>query len=237
VDDEPIARAGLRDMLASVDWIAIIGEASDGRAAAAAIDKLKPDLVFLDVEMPGLVGTDVLDATRHQPFVVFTTAHAQHAATAFELGALDYVLKPFGPDRLAKALERARAAFGESGAPPALDRLREALGAGPMSRLFVRSGNGVIPVLVTDVLRFEASGDYVTAHTAQSHHLLHLSLGKLESRLDPGRFLRVHRAHIVNLDCVVAFRKQTRGLIAEMRDGARVPVSRDKARQIKGLGL
>jgi two-component system, LytTR family, response regulator len=216
VDDEPVARAGLRDMLTQAEWLTIVGEAEEGRSAIEMIDRLKPDLVFLDIEMPGIIGTDVIGRTNHQPFVVFTTAYAQHAATAFELGALDYVLKPFGSERLAKSLERIRSALGEPSSPPALDRLREALGAGPMSRLFVRSGNGVIPVLTCDVSRFEASGDYVIAHTKRSRHMLHVSLNRLESRLEPKRFMRVHRTHIVNLDHVVAFKRQARGLVAEM---------------------
>ncbi|HEU4880562.1 MAG TPA: LytTR family DNA-binding domain-containing protein [Gemmatimonadaceae bacterium] len=237
VDDEPVARAGLRDMLGQVEWLTIVGEAADGKSALEMIDRLKPELVFLDIEMPGIIGTDIIGRTKHQPFVVFTTAYAQHAAAAFELGALDYVLKPFGSDRLEKTLERVRSALGEPSSPPALDRLREAFGTGPMSRLFVRSGNGVIPVLVSDVIRFEASGDYVTAHTARSRHMLHLSLNRLESRLDPKRFIRVHRTHIVNLDHVVAFRRQARGLVAELEGGVRVPVSREKAKEIRSLGL
>lgn len=237
MDDEPVARAGLRDMLSATEWLTVTGEASDGRSAVETIDRLKPELVFLDVEMPGIKGTEILGLTSHQPFVVFTTAYAQHAAAAFELGALDYVLKPFGTERLARALERVRAAIGEPSSPPALDRLREALGAGPMSRLFVRSGNGVIPVLVSEVSWLEASGDYVTAHTPRTKYLLHVSLNRLETRLDSKRFVRTHRTHIVNLDHVVAFRRQARGLVAELRDGTRVPVSRERAREIRGLGL
>ena len=237
VDDEPAARAGLRDILSSVEWLTIAGEAGDGPSAIEKIDRLKPELVFLDIEMPGVKGTEILTRTEHQPYVVFTTAYAQHAAAAFELGALDYVLKPFGEARIAKALERVRAAIGEPGTPPTADRLREALGAGPMSRLFVRSGNGVVPVLVADVLWFEASGDYVTAHTERGRHLLHLSLNRLQARLDPKRFLRVHRTYIVNLDHVSAFKRQARGFVAELDNGVRVPVSREKAREIKSLGL
>jgi two-component system LytT family response regulator len=224
-------------MLGSVDWLEIVGEASDGKSAVELIDRIKPELVFLDIEMPGLTGTDILSRTHHQPFVVFTTAYGQHAAAAFELGALDYVLKPFGSDRLSKALERVKSAIGEPGSPPTVDRLREALGSGLMSRLFVRSGNGVIPILVSDVVRFEASGDYVTAHTGRSKYLLHLPLNRLEARLDPKRFVRTHRTHIVNLDHVIAFRRQTRGFVAELRDGTRVPVSRERAREIRSLGL
>lgn len=182
-------------------------------------------------------GTEILSRTKHQPFVVFTTAYAEHAATAFELGALDYVLKPFGEARIVRALERVRSAIGEPAPAPTVDRLREALGSGPMSRLFVRSGNGVIPVMVHDVLVFEASGDYVTAHTGRARHLMHLSLNRLESRLDPKRFVRVHRTYIVNLDHVKAFRARARGLVAELDSGASIPVSREKAREIKSLGI
>jgi two-component system, LytTR family, response regulator len=223
-------------MLSAYDWLSVIGEAADGLTAVELIDRMMPELVLLDIEMPGLSGIEILSRVKHQPFVVFTTAYANYAATAFELGALDYVLKPFGADRIAKALDRVRAAIGEPG-PPVVERLSEALAAGPMSRLFVRSGNGVIPVLVSDVVRFEAAGDYVTAHTARTRYMLHVSLNRLETRLDPKRFVRIHRTHIVNLDHVAAFKRQARGLFAEMGDGTRVPVSRDKAREIRGLGL
>jgi two-component system LytT family response regulator len=193
--------------------------------------------VFLDIQMPGLLGTDVLRRARHRPFVVFTTAYAQHAVTAFELGALDYLLKPFGPDRLAATLERVRAAIGEPTPHPALDRLSEALRQGPMSRLFVRTGGAIVPVPVTDVGWFEARGDYVAAHAGPSRHLVHLSLNRLETRLDPRRFVRVHRTHIVNLDHVKSFRRLGKDrLVAELTDGTQLPVSRQRARELRGLG-
>jgi two-component system LytT family response regulator len=238
-DDESVARAGLRDMLAEVEWLSLVGEAANGPAAVEAINRLRPELVFLDIQMPGLLGTDVLQRVSHMPFVVFTTAYAQHAAAAFELGALDYLLKPFGPDRLGRALERARAAIGEpASGPAALDRLREALGSGPMTRLFVRSGGSVIPVAVATVGWFESSGDYVIAHAGKGRCMLHLPLARLETRLDPKRFLRIHRTRLVNLDHVVAFRPHGRGqLVAEMTDGARLVVSRERAKEIRALGL
>jgi two-component system LytT family response regulator len=238
-DDEPIARQGLRDMLADVEWLRVVGEAANGLAAVDAIEALRPELVFLDIQMPGLLGTDVLQRVSHRPFVVFTTAHAQHAATAFELGALDYILKPFGRERLAKALERARAALGEpSSGPPAFDRLKEALGTGPMSRLFVRSGGAVLPVAVNSVAWFEADGDYVRAHTGKQRYMLHLPLTRLETRLDPKKFVRIHRTRIVNLDHVAAFRPHGKGqLVAELRSGERLVVSRERAKDIRALGL
>jgi two-component system LytT family response regulator len=235
VDDEPVARAGLRHLLAEVEWVHCIGEAANGPAALAAIDTLKPELVFLDIQMPGLLGTEVLARVQHRPFVVFTTAYAQHAVTAFELGALDYLLKPFGEERLHAALERIRAALGEP-RTPSLDRFSEAMSRGPMSRLFVRSGRSIVPLAVNDIGWFEAVGDYIAAHIGVTHHLLHLSLSQLEERLDPHRFTRIHRAHIVNLDHVAAFRREAGGnLVAELKNGICLPVSRTRAKDFRSL--
>lgn len=236
-DDEPIARAGLQRMLADFDWVTVIGEAADGVAAVESINTLKPELVFLDVQMPGLIGTEVITRITHQPFTVFTTAFGEHAVTAFELGAVDYLLKPFGPERLASAMERVRAALGEPAPLAALDRLCEALSRGPLSRLFVRSGTAIVPIPIEQVAWFEADGDYVIAHTERARHWLHVSLSRLESRLDPSRFARIHRAHLVNLDAVVAFRRHGRsGMTAEMRGGTQLPVSRVRAAELRKLG-
>lgn len=238
VDDEPVARAGLREMLRAIEWVEVIGEAANGPAAVESIDRLKPELVLLDVQMPGMLGTDVLARIAHQPYVVFTTAYVEHAVDAFELGAIDYILKPFGPQRLGIAMERVRAALGEPASHSALERLGVALGHGPISRLFVRSGGALVPLSVDRVAWFAADGDYVVAHADRSRHLLHLSLARLEQRLDAKRFLRIHRAHVVNLDFVRAFRRDARGhLVAEMHDGARLPVSRSRAQQLRHLAV
>jgi two-component system, LytTR family, response regulator len=237
-DDEPIARAGLRRMLAAHEWMQCIGDAVNGVAAVEAINALRPDLVFLDVEMPGLRGTDVLTRLNYQPFVIFTTAYGEHAVTAFELGAVDYLLKPFGADRFAAAMERVRAALGEPSTPPALDRLAEALRQGPMSRLFVRSGSAIVPLPVASIAWFEADGDFVVAHGDKGRHWLHLALSRLEARLDPAKFVRIHRTHIVNLDFVVAFRRFGKsGMTAELRDGTSLAVSRTRAQELRKLGL
>ena len=235
-DDEPIAREGLRHLLSQVDWLSVVGEAANGPAAVEAINTLEPDLVFLDIQMPGLLGTEVLRRITHRPHVVFTTAYGEHAVAAFELGALDYLQKPFGRDRLNAALERIRAALGEPAEHSTFDRLREALSQGPMSRLFVRSGGSVVPVNVATVSWFEARGDYVAAHLGPSRHLLHLSLNRLEARLDPSRFVRIHRTHIVNLDFVRAFRREGKArLVAELTDGTRLAVSRTRSQELRGL--
>ncbi len=232
VDDEPLARRGLGAMLTAFEWVEVGGEAADGDAAVDAIGRLRPELVFLDVEMPGLSGPDVLRRVERPPFVVFTTAFSQHAVGAFEWGAVDYLLKPFGPARLAATMERVRQAIGEPAG--GLDRPP----GGPHSRLFVRVGGHLGPLAVEGVARFEADGDYVVAHVDRARHLLHLSLSRLERRLDPQRFVRVHRAHVVNLDHVRAFRATAGGgLEAELLDGTRVPVSRARAQALRRLGL
>jgi two-component system LytT family response regulator len=237
VDDEPVARAGLRAMLRAFDWVDVVGEAADGESAVAGIRALRPELVFLDVQMPGLLGTDVLRRLERPPFVIFTTAFSEHAVSAFELGAVDYLLKPFGPTRLAAAMERVRTALGEPASADPFERLSGALAGGPISRLFVRVGGALVALPVERVSWFEADGDYVIAHEGSARHVLHLSLSRLDARLDPRRFSRVHRAHIVNLDQVRAFRRDAGGnLEAELLDGARVPVSRARAQELRKLG-
>ena len=224
-------------MLGAIEWVEIVGEARDGESAVTAINELRPELVFLDVQMPGLLGTEVLRRLEQSPFVIFTTAFSEHAVTAFELGAVDYLLKPFGPGRLAAAMERVRSALGEPSSVDAFERLSGALAGGPISRLFVRVGGSLVPLPVERVSRFEADGDYVVAHAGNARHMLHLSLSRLESRLDSRRFVRVHRTHIVNLDQVRAFKRDVSGnLEAELLDGARVPVSRARAQELRSVG-
>ena len=238
VDDEPVARAGLRAMLTAIDWVSVVGEAADGPAAVKAINELKPELVFMDVQMPGLLGTDVVRRIEHQPLIIFTTAYSQHAVTAFEMSAVDYLLKPFGAVRLAAALERVRSAVGEPAAAGVLERLSGTFAGGPITRLFVRTGGSLIPLPVASISRFDAEGDHVFAYAAGKRHVLNLALSRLEERLDPARFVRVHRTHIVNLDHVRSFRPDARGnLRAELADGTHVPVSRSRAQALRKLGL
>ena len=210
-----------------------MGEAGSGPAALEALERLRPELAFLDIQMPGLSGIEVLRQAPGSPLVVFTTAYAEHAVTAFELGALDYLLKPFGPEHLEAALERVRAALGEP-APPAAERLRETWSQGPIRRLFVRAGRAIVPVAIESVRWFEAVGDYVAVHAEGGEHLVHVPLQRLEARLDPERFERIHRTHIVNLDRVAAFRREPDGrMVALLDDGTRLAVSRARAQRLR----
>lgn len=238
VDDEPVARAGLRAMLTAFEWVSVVGEAADGASAVEAIDRMRPELVFLDVQMPGLLGTEVVRRIEHRPYIIFTTAYSQHAVTAFEVSAVDYLLKPFGAVRLAAAMERVRSAVGEPAPAGVLERLSGALVSGPITRLFVRTGGALIPLPVASVSRFDVEGDHVFAYAEGKRHVLSLPLSRLEERLDPARFVRVHRGHIINLDHVRSFRPDDRGnLKAELTDGALVPVSRSRAQALRSLGL
>ncbi|MDB4913600.1 MAG: response regulator receiver [Gemmatimonadetes bacterium] len=237
-DDEPIAREALATMLRAFDWLSCVGEVADGLSAIEAIDRLRPELVFLDVAMPGAQGTDVLRRVHHRPYVIFTTAYSEHAVIAFELGAVDYLVKPFGQERIAAALDRIRAAVGEPAPSDVADRLTSVFDSTMVSRLFVRTSGGLTPVLLRDVAFLESSGDYVVAHVARARHLIHLSLTRLEMRLDPSRFIRIHRTCIVNLDHLKSFRPETQGrLTAVMHDGTRLMVSRARAQAIRALGI
>jgi two-component system LytT family response regulator len=242
VEDEPIARAQLRDLLGEVDWIEWIGEASDGARAVTVIEELKPDLVFLDIEMPEMNGLNVLRAIRHDPAVVFTTAYDRFAVAAFELEAIDYLLKPFGRDRLFAALERVRRAVRDESDEPVSRRAGEALdqmnGSGPMTRIFVRDRGRILPIAVGDIERLEADDDYVAVHTRGRRYLVYLGMNEFESRLDPQRFVRVHRSHIVNLDYVSAMEPfDATRLEIHMKDGVKIVASRTRSRDLRGLAI
>ncbi|MBX9928867.1 MAG: LytTR family DNA-binding domain-containing protein [Gemmatimonadaceae bacterium] len=237
VDDEPIARLGLRHALAGHAWLQCVGEAAHVDAAVAMVDSLTPELLFLDIAMPGGSGLDVLRRITHRPRVIFTTAFAEHAVEAFELGAIDYLLKPFGEERLTIALDRVRASIGGPNDLPTA-RWDEVTRDGPMRRLFVRSGSAVIPVPIESIVHLQAWGDYVLAFTAGAKYVLHVPLHRLEARLDPTHFLRVHRAHIVSVAHVAKFRPQRGGgLVALLTTGTEVPVSRAHAKAVRALGV
>jgi two-component system LytT family response regulator len=239
VDDEPLARLRLRDYVREVAWLELVGEAADGPEAVRAIDGKRPDLVFLDIELPGLSGLEVLERTRHRPAVVFTTAFDRYAVAAFELMALDYLLKPFGRERFEVAIERLRQGLDVASPGHGLERARQALAGGAIpGRLFVRERGRIVPIALGAIERIEAQDDYVMLHAAGRRHLVHVTLRDLERRLDPERFLRVHRSHLVNVDHVAELRRGADGrLEVRMRDGTALLASRDRSRALRRLAL
>jgi two-component system LytT family response regulator len=237
-DDEPLALGRLRSLLAEVPWITLVGEAADGLDAVRAIDRLKPELIFLDVVMPGCTGLDVLSRIAHRPTVVFTTAYDRYAVAAFEARAVDYLLKPFGRRRLAAALDRIRQSVDEDAEINSVERGRLALdSAAPVEWLFVRERGRVTPVNVAQVIRFEGCDDYVSIHTADRRLLASLRLAELE-RMLPSGFVRIHRSHIVNLAMVETFiAGDGARFTVLLRDGTRLAVSRDRARWLRDRAI
>ena len=233
VEDEPVARRSLREYIDRIDWIHIAGEAADGRTAVEMIDRLKPDLVFLDVQLPEMSGLRVLESIGHAPEVVFTTAYDQYALAAFEIGALDYLVKPFGRERFLKMVERLRQRLAAAGVP-APERARSAFASGPLARLFARRGDRIVPIPARDIQRIEAQGDYAEVRSPAGVFLLHLSLKELAARLDPERFAQVHRSHIVNLDAIDHLRPyDDRRLLIVMGDGSEIVASRAASERLR----
>jgi two-component system LytT family response regulator len=243
VDDEPLARRKLRDLIGEVDWLEHVGEAADGDSAVALAAKLRADVVFLDIQMPGLSGIEVagqLIALPKPPVVVFTTAHDRHAVAAFELGAVDYLLKPFGKERFRKALERVRKSAGSQQNRAALERATDVVAraqAGlPLDRIFVRERQAIVPVKLADISHVEAQDDYVMLHANGRRHLVSLGIAELERRLPQPPFLRVHRSHIVNLDHVERIvQAESARLEVRLMTGAIIPVSRARSQAVRDL--
>lgn len=231
VDDERLARARLARLLAGHDWVRVVGQAANASEALRLQADVRPEVVFLDIRMPGLDGIELARQLETGPQVVFTTAYREHAADAFALRALDYLLKPIDPDRLDDALTRLREALGPGN--PSAD------GNGlPATRFFVRRLGTLWPLPIAEIVRLEADGDYVALHTEKGRFSIQQPLSALLELLDPERFVRVHRSHVVNLDFVQAFRSHDGvRLRAELRDGSAVVVSRRASRRLRQRGM
>jgi len=227
-DDEPLARQQLRDLLAHVSWIAVAGEAGDGASTVRTVNTLRPDLLFLDIQMPEGDGLEVLRNVVHRPHVIFTTAFDKYAVAAFEVQALDYLLKPFGAKRLGQALDRVRQQIGGRNSDTVPERFAAATGRHQqLRRLYVRVGGRIIPVPVEKILHCEARGDYVALHTAEGCYVVNTSVEYLAARLSPESFVRIHRSRIVNLEAVEAFeRHDDKRVRARLINGTTVVASR-----------
>lgn len=241
VDDEPLARTRARRLLLELPGVSVIGEAGSVDEAVPLIDTLCPECILLDVQMPGDDGFALLSRLTHRPAVVFATAYDQYAVRAFEENAVDYLLKPFRPERLAAAIERVRR---ELERPEELSRrlqqLLASVGQAPqgdrLERFTVRVGQKQLIIRAHDVLWFGAEDKLVFAAVEGDRHWIDFTLDQLERRLDPASFLRVHRSAIVHLDHATALRPAFAGTYRlQLDDAARteVPVSRARARLLR----
>src|SRR5271167_401104 len=237
-DDEPLARNTLRQHLLDLGWAGPIYEAPDGETAIAVANGKGPYLVFLDIVMPGATGLEVLEKLDYEPNVVFTTAHDQYAVTAFELGALDYLLKPFGRERLERVVRQAQAAL-DGSAAPLLSRARESLEPiRPVSRIFVRDGNRIVPIPLASLERAQGADDYVTISTTTKEFLVSVRLSDLEGRLRGTNFLRIHRSHVVNLEYVTSIEPYDSARVqVVMKSGVRIVASRTGSKRLRDLAL
>jgi two-component system LytT family response regulator len=233
VDDEPPARRKILRLLRRDPGVELLGEAGDGAEALRRIRELRPDLVFLDVQMPGTDGFGVLGALGPEelPAVVFVTAFDEHAIRAFEVAAVDYLLKPFDAERFALALERARRRIAAGSAGQFHETLRSLISTleaerRGLERVIVRTRDRALPLRVRDIAWLQAAGNYVQLHVGRTSYLLRETLEGFTARLD-ARFLRVHRSYVVNADHIREIQPWSHGdHIVVMRDGARVRLSR-----------
>jgi two-component system, LytTR family, response regulator len=227
VDDEPLARTIVREF-AERQKVEVVAECANGFEAVKAVSELSPDLMFLDVQMPKLDGFEVLELLGRSVPVVFTTAYDQYALRAFDVHAIDYLLKPFSEERFAEALARARARLAAKEDMPIEELVNEARPrSGPLERVLIRDGSQVHVLPVEKIDFVEAQDDYVCFKCEGKDYLKDQTMGALEAQLDPARFVRIHRSYLLNIERIARvelYAKDSR--VAILRDGRRLPVSR-----------
>jgi two-component system LytT family response regulator len=238
VDDEPLARRGVALRLRQFADLEIIGECGDGQTAVETILKLSPDLVFLDIEMPVMSGFDVLEAlpVEQMPAVIFLTAYEQHAVRAFEVHALDYLLKPVDDERFAAAIRSAQRLLASTTQMQIAARIIGMLEERPKqyaSHFAIRTGSRIQIVLVEETDWIAAAGDYTELHVSGRSHLLREAMNSLEKKLDPSKFLRIHRSRIVQVRCITELRSIDNGeYTVKLSDGSEHRSSRTYARRL-----
>lgn len=240
-DDEPLARRGIRQLLAPHSDVAVVAEARNGREAVRMLRELEPDLLFLDVQMPELDGFDVLSeiGAEAMPAVIFVTAYDTFAVKAFEAHALDYLVKPLEARRFAEALEHMRERLRSTKAVDLSRKLLALLEAREKERvrqrILIPTPGGELVLEPDEIDWIEADDYYAAIHASGRRHLIRESLASLEQRLDSSRFVRAHRSAIVNIDRVRELRREANETFLVLRNGMRVPVSRRQREQVAGL--
>jgi two-component system LytT family response regulator len=237
IDDEKLARELVKELLQGYEQVDIIGECENGAEAVKVINQNKPDILFLDVQMPGMTGFDVLDEIDYEPHLIFTTSHDKYAIQAFERNAVDYLLKPIDEQRFQQAMDRAlrRQAVAGSKIEDLLFSMRAERTAQTFdSHLFVQKSEKLFNLPVEDIQHLEASGDYTIITTKTDQFVSSSGIGKLEEILNPDDFIRVHRSTIVNVTFLKEIERHFNGgMIVKMTNGKSFPVSRTYAKLIR----
>ena len=244
-EDEPLARDGLVEWVQALPQLQLLDAVGDGLSALDAIRTQRPDLVLMDIQMPGLTGLQVLraladDPEAHRPAVIFTTAYDEHALTAFELHAVDYLLKPFSQERFLEAVQHAmgrQTPLGDD-ALQALEAAQAPADSEPLRRLLVRDMGKIIPVLVEHIEHLRSDTKYTALAVQGKTYLVRLPITHFGQRLDPQRFLKVNRSCIVNLDFVDAMTPDENSqFVVQLRDGSRFTASREVSKELRAQSL
>jgi two-component system LytT family response regulator len=238
VDDESLARKMIKEYLQDFPEIKVVRECMNGKQAVKAINEYKPDLVFLDIRMPGMNGFEVLENINNMPRIIFSTAYGDYALKAFEVNAVDYLLKPYDRKRFAKAVRRVvdRSTDSDNEIEKILHVMRQLREPEDCpKRIFVRAGRKIISVQLKDILWIEADGDYTLLHTnSGTTHICDLSMNSLEQKMDSSQFSRVHRSYIIAMSSIEHLEKDGEGgLLAFLKDGAEVKISRAHASKFR----
>ena len=241
IDDEPLARSLVAEYLEEHPGFTVVAECGDGFEGLKAIQQYKPDLVFLDIQMPKINGFEMLELVEDPPAVIFTTAFDEYAMKAFDIHAVDYLLKPFSPERFNQAIAKWTALYNVKGAttPPSTLLSSTELSAQQRERIVVKSGTKIVIIPVEDIQFLEAADDFVKVHTATGTWLKNRTLTHYEKLLDPKLFVRTHRSYIVNITDITRLEPyEKENHLAILRDGQRVPVSKTGYPRLKeALGL
>lgn len=239
-DDEPLARETLRDWVTAHSQLSLIGEAADGASALQGINTLKPDIALMDIQMPEMTGLEVVKRLTHLPEIVFTTAYDQYAVTAFELNAADYLLKPFSRERFDTAVARLL----ENDAKPSSDDLQQTLALtasreqAQLTRVLVRDRGRIFPISTAEIEYLKSDSKYTLIAARKTTFLVRIAISELEGRLDPAKFVRVHRSAIVNLEYVESMKADEQSqLQIHMRDGTQLVASRDASKMLRDMSI
>jgi len=236
VDDEELARGVMREYLRAHADVEVVAECANGFEAVKAIAELAPDVVFLDIQMPKLDGFEVVELAGSKPHYVFATAYDQYALKAFEVHAIDYLLKPYPQERLDQAVAHVRTRLGSEGPPVAQMATEAATRNGPLERVLIRDGSRVHVIAAERIDTIEAQDDYVEILAEGKPYLKNQRLSELEEQLDQTRFVRLHRSWIVNVERIERIEQATKDShCAVLKDGRKIPVSRSGYQKVKGL--
>lgn len=236
IDDERLARSELRKLLQDFPEVEVVDEASNAEEGVQKIESHNPDLIFLDIQMPGKTGFEMLQELDHAPSVVFTTAYDDYALKAFEVNALDYLLKPIEPKRLADAVEKVKKLYAEGHNSPTFNGTHSTSLLGEHDQVFVKDGDRCWFVRLSEVRLFESVGNYAKVFFGNNKPLILKSLNALEERLDPKTFFRANRKHIVNLQAIEKVESYFNGgLLLELKGGEKIEVSRRQTVKFKEM--